>query len=232
MTVSRAKLRDLEPVADLPPPEALKTITPLRLDERSAELANQVVVDAELVDTIETIFAGSGFVKDRDKVRMLVNVRAEINSKWKDTRDAYLAIGRSLLALDTKFSREESEMLRANMDQVFPFSDSVGSQLRACARAVDSGRLPFESCPSSYATAYQIAMLSDAQLEIAKQKGLIRINVTRSEIVSFRKELKSGSAPVNEGETKAKRALLLRKQKRLEFNLKQVLDEIARLDAE
>jgi hypothetical protein len=45
-----------------------------------------------------------------------------------------------------------------------------------------------DACPGSYGTAYQITLLNEHQLRVAKERGLIRPDVTRREIANLRKE--------------------------------------------
>ncbi|WP_244433628.1 hypothetical protein [Azospirillum sp. B506] len=56
---------------------------------------------------------------------------------------------------------------------------------------MDSGRLPGQKLPPSYATVYQLATLTSEQLRLADQRNLIRPDVTRPEIVRFKRDLRS-----------------------------------------
>ncbi|WP_348240630.1 hypothetical protein, partial [Salmonella enterica] len=65
----------------------------------------------------------------------------------------------------------------------------TATQLRQIARAVDGGRIPADASPGSYCTAYQITMLTEPQLRVARERGLIRPDVTRREIMQLRREV-------------------------------------------
>jgi len=70
-----------------------------------------------------------------------------------------------------------------------PFGRHVAWQLRTIAIAVDGGRLVEGELPRSYTTAYKLAKLEDDALARAKKDGLVRVDVTRSEIVAFLRRL-------------------------------------------
>ena len=159
------------------------------VDARASALVALGEADAEVLDTIGMVFAGTALPGDAARVSRLLRVRAEIHKEWRDARDSFLAIGRALLSLDEILTRAELARLRQGSEKLFPFSDATATQLRQIARAVKSGRLPYDLCPGSYGTAYQITLLNDRQLRIARARGLVRPDVTRREIVSLRREL-------------------------------------------
>ena len=119
------------------------------------------------------------------------------------------------------------------MERLFPFGEAVASQLRRVARAVDERRIPEESCPGSYATAYQIAVLKPNELQIAMERGLVREDVTRKEILSFRQELRRTSPRAKWNPAKTERDRLFAREQALladlEFvrkRLKEIEDEL------
>jgi hypothetical protein len=101
-----------------------------------------------------------------------------------------LAIGRALRVAEKELTPQEFLRLRRGADRLFPFSDSVATQLRKIAEAVDGGRIPEKACPGSYFNAYQLAVLPDHHLELAVGRNLVRPDVTRAEVLAFRAELK------------------------------------------
>ena len=157
-------------------------------DSRSAELAEQVVVDPAVLEALREIFADTEVIENQDKIKQILDVRAEIHRNWTDARDAFLNIGRALLSLEATLSKTEFQRLRTGNDRLFPFSDATATQFRQIARAVNSGRIPYDACPGSYGTAYQITLLDDDQLTIARDRGLLRADVTRREISLLRNE--------------------------------------------
>jgi exonuclease VII small subunit len=177
-------------------------------------------------------------MQDQAKVSRILQVRAEIQKEWSDARDSFLAIGRALLSLEDSLTRTEWQRLRQSSEKLFPFSEATATQLRQIARAVDSGRLPREQCPGSYGTAYQITLLSDAQLQAAQQRGLIRPDVTRREIMELRQEtrlLADTAVPkgrIDRTALREERRRLLERRDALKASLAQVevrLQQIERL---
>lgn len=157
-------------------------------DPRAAAMRQLGEAEEDTLNTIREVFTGTSLMQDESKVSRILQVRAEIQKEWSDARDSFLAIGRALLSLEDSLSRIEWQRLRQSSERLFPFSEATATQLRQIARAVDSGRLPREQCPGSYGTAYQITLLSDAQLQAAQERGLIRPDVTRREIMVLRRE--------------------------------------------
>jgi prefoldin subunit 5 len=157
-------------------------------DNRADMLIEQVVVDDNVMTTIKDVFAGTSVLSDTEKVSKILAVRAEVNQNWSQARDSFLAIGRALLDLENVLSKAEYIKLRQGSERLFPFSDATATQLRRIAKAVSDGVIPLDACPGSYGTAYQITLLNDYQLRVAKERGLIRPDVTRREIANLRKE--------------------------------------------
>lgn len=157
-------------------------------DNRAEMLIERVVIDDNVMTTIEDVFAGTSVISDTEKVSRILAVRAEVNQNWSQARDSFLAIGRALLDLENVLSKAEYIKLRQGSDRLFPFSDATATQLRRIAKAVSDGVIPLDACPGSYGTVYQITLLNEHQLRVAKERGLIRPDVTRREIVNLRKE--------------------------------------------
>ncbi|GAN61522.1 hypothetical protein ACI01nite_27330 [Acetobacter cibinongensis] len=157
-------------------------------DNRATMLVERVVIDDNVMTTIEDVFAGTSVVSDSEKVSRILAVRAEVNQNWSQARDSFLAIGRALLDLENFLSKAEYIKLRQGSERLFPFSDATATQLRRIAKAVSDGVIPLDACPGSYGTAYQITLLNEYQLQVAKERGLIRPDVTRREIANLRRE--------------------------------------------
>lgn len=202
-------------------------------DHRARELAEQVTVDPAVLDALREIFDGTNVIEDREKVQRILDVRYEIRREWADARDSFLGIGRALLSLESILSKTEFKRLRSGTERLFPFSDATATQLRQVARAVDNGRIPYEACPGSYGTAYQITLLSDDQLVIAKNRGLLRADVTRREISLLRQETKRSSPAfgrVDKAQLQEERKGLRRREKQLGDELDVIRRRLKELD--
>lgn len=108
----------------------------------------------------------------------------EISRLWDEARDKFLAIGEYLSLAKQQLAHGEYE---AMIYSQLPFGKSAAHRMRTVAEAVKDGRLARESLPQSYATAYELTLLTDRQLHLAQKQGLIRPDVVRSEIVAFRR---------------------------------------------
>jgi hypothetical protein len=116
----------------------------------------------------------------------------EISRLWGEAKEKFLAIGDYLLMAKSQLAHGEYE---AMIQTKLPFGKSAAHRMRAVAEAVKSGRLPKDRLPHSYATAYELTLLSNQQLRVAEDRGLVHPNVHLSEIKSFRQET-SGSTNV------------------------------------
>ena len=161
------------------------------VDSRANELKSVSIDDPAAMQAIREVFAGTSLPEDQEKVRRILRARSEIQKEWGDARDSFLAIGRALLALEHDLTKAEFTRLRHGSERLFPFSDATATQLRQIARAIDAGRIPVEACPGSYGTAYQITLLTERQMRAARDRGLIRPNVTRREIMQLRREIRT-----------------------------------------
>ena len=184
-------------------------------DPRQKDIERLVTVDGEVLDTVREVFRGTTLVDDPAKVRALLQARGQVAEAWANAKAAYLECGRALLAVDSVLDGAEQDALRRGFGRLFQFSETVASQFRQIARAVDSGRIPLECCPGSYSTAYQLALLTPTQLEIARTRGLLRPDVSRHMVLAFRREVRTnGGAP------------------RESINLPKLRAELRRIDAE
>ncbi len=205
-------------------------------DPRAAELQLLGSEDPVTLAAIREIFVGTELPNDQEKVRRLLRVRSEIHKEWSDARDSFLAIGRALLSLEHELTKAEFARLRQSSERLFPFSDATATQLRQIARAVDSGRIPLEACPGSYGTAYQITLLTETQMRVARERGLVRPDVTRREIVQLRREMQAsgseaiGCGRVNSSRLRKERTQLVERRRHLAEELDAVDRRIAQLD--
>ena len=206
------------------------------VDPRAAELRSFGAEDPTVLEAIREVFAGTNLPDDQEKVRRILRTRSEIQKEWGDARDSFLAIGRALIALENELTRAEFVRLRHGTERLFPFSDATATQLRQIARAVDGGRIPAQACPGSYGTAYQITLLTEPQLQVAWDRGLIRPDVTRREIMQLRREVPASGAEsplagrLDRTKLREERARLGERRARLAEALAMVEHRIVQLD--
>lgn len=179
--LSRSALRKVD--ADLALPEG--TIP----DKRAEDIKALTVVDESVYATLREVFEGTNLLADQRKIKMLLKLRTDVAVAWNQTRDAFIEIGRALNDVDREFDLVERDRFRIGFRRLFPFSETVASQFRVISRAVDDGHLPRELVPGSYGAAYQMALLTPAQREIARERGMIRPDVSRDALIEFRREI-------------------------------------------
>jgi hypothetical protein len=66
----------------------------------------------------------------------------------------------------------------------------VARQLRTVAEFVEEGSIPRERLPDSYSTIYQIATLPEPLRAQAQERGLLRPDVTRTELLDLKRSAK------------------------------------------
>lgn len=141
---------------------------------------------------------------------------------WEDAQQRFIAIGRHLLnAKKTLVHGEWEAMITSRL----PFSRSVAHSLRAVAESLDAGRLNEAELPVSYATAYKLTSLNNADLNRARQIGIVRPDVTRAEVDAFRKGLRVNA------DYDPDRASLIGEKKKLERLVAESLRRIAEIDS-
>jgi hypothetical protein len=129
----------------------------------------------------------------------------EITRLWAEARDKFMAIGEYLMHAKRTLAHGEYElMIRSRL----PFNTSAAHKMRAVAEAVHDGRISRAQLPHSYATAYELTLLSDQEFQVAAHRGLVRPDVYLREIQALRAELR---APIGS----QKRAALVREKERL-----------------
>ncbi|TDH57920.1 hypothetical protein E2C06_35340 [Dankookia rubra] len=195
-------------------------------DTRPVELERLVAVSEDVLTTIRDVFAGTDLLNDEVMVRAVIETRHEVEHSWGNAKRSFIEIGRSLNRLDRMMrTRAERQALKTGFEQLFPVSESIASQFRAVALAIDDGRLPEDACPASYSAAYQAALLEPHELEAARSRGLISPTTSRSALIAFRKQLAAPNlSQVDVGALRAE-------ARRLDARLERLREEIAGIEA-
>jgi hypothetical protein len=220
--VSRAALSRLEEQEDI--------VT----DPRAQQLRSLAVTqDPAVLNALAAIFEGTGVMADEHKAQMLVQVRHEVHAEWRKAKQSFLAIGKSLLAVEHALTPDEFRRLSKGTERIFPFSETIATQLRQVARAVVSGRLNETEMPGSYSVAYQIAVMDGPTIEIARSRNLVRPDVTRTEVIAFRREINAPPASqpqrLDIGAVRREKARLTKLRAELTERLAQIDARIAEL---
>lgn len=138
----------------------------------------------------------------------------EISTLWRRAQDSFISIGRYLDLAKEKLPRGEFDRM---IENELPFNRQTAHAIRVAAAAVTSGRISMERVPPNYTIIYHLATLDDDALRLAEQQGLIRPDLRRSELLSF----KRSRGAVNEAAERA-----------LKSHLKKLLKQREKLDAE
>ena len=144
----------------------------------------------------------------------------EIGALWRRAQDSFIAIGRYLDLAKERLPRGEYDRM---IEAELPFNRQTAHAIRVAAAAVTSGRIPAERVPPNYTIIYHLATLDDDALKVAEQQGLIRPDLRRSELLSF----KRARGAVNEAAERALRTHL----RRLLAQRRKLDEEIARTRA-
>jgi hypothetical protein len=216
--LSRSKLRSID--ADRVLAEGVLP------DKRTSDISTLTSVDESVYETLREVFAGTALLQDQRKVKLVLKLRTDVAVAWGQTRDAFLEIGRALNDVDRELDAVERDRLKTGFRRLFPFSETVASQFRVIARAVDDGSLSRDLVPGSYGAAYQMALLTPAQREIAKARGLLRPDISRDALIDFRKQIDAVQPRPSQGLDPAKMRAELQ---RLERQRRKGMEELLRL---
>jgi len=146
---------------------------------------------------------------------------AEIGKLWRDAQRKFILIGRYLTRAKEVLPHGEFEEM---VERDLPFGTTTAYQLRVVAATLDSGRLPAERVPPDYTTVYHLSTLSDDELRQAEDHRLIRPDVSRKEVVSFKRLLRQPVISTAALPTEIDRNILLEERHRL-------LARVAEIDA-
>lgn len=116
---------------------------------------------------------------------------AHIGALWQRARESFVAIGLALAQAKARLAHGEFERM---IESDLPFDKGVAHQIRAAAEAVQSGRLPRERVPANYTTVYHLATLTTEELAVAERENLLRPDVRRSEVLSFKARMRRSNS--------------------------------------
>lgn len=146
----------------------------------------------------------------------------EIRRLWAEAARKFLAIGEYLLQAKDHFAHGE-KMKR--LEELLPFGYPTAHRLMRIAEAVRLNRLSRDRLPANYATAYLLTTLSDADLDEAKRRDLIREDVTRKALEDYIAERRNPDA-------EARRLHLSRERARLVAQIERMRARVAVIEAE
>ncbi|WP_144404721.1 DUF3102 domain-containing protein [Belnapia sp. F-4-1] len=151
----------------------------------------------------------------------------EISRLWREAQQSFLAIGRYLVQAKRKLAHGEFQRM---VDASLPFGRQTAYELRMIAEAVDCGRIPEPKLPQAASVAYQLATLKPDDLAAANQDGLVRPDLRRPEIITWKRERLCRQAGGNHEALTRRRARLAEIIRRHEEELEKARRELAQLN--
>jgi hypothetical protein len=165
-----------------------------------------------------------GLLRAAPVLKTKEDFKREISALCDDVAEKFLTIGRYLVQAKRILPHGEYKAMVANE---LPFGYQVAYQLKTVAERVDSGRMPVARLPRSYATAFRLAALTDAELSQAEARDLVRPNVTRREIDEFVREIRQTVADLERRLTQEYRRLAHQRDG-IEARMREIAERLGR----
>lgn len=128
-----------------------------------------------------------GMLSARRELSTRPEFAAEISRLYDQSLEGMVEIGRRLNEAKAALPHGEYEAMVA---EDLPFSVTAAFRLRKVAEFVDSGVIDKASLPGNYTTVFELASLSEDELQTAQARGLVSATVTRKAISAFKAELR------------------------------------------
>jgi hypothetical protein len=153
----------------------------------------------------------------------------EICQLWSLAQQQFIAIGRYLEQAKHKLPHGEYE---AMVERDLPFDASIARRLRTVVQFIDSGAVPIGQLPPSYSVLYELASMTPDERERADEAKLDRPDVTRKELVIFKRRLRTSisdpeSSQDNHAELQARLERLRAERARIDREIAAIEQQLA-----
>ena len=154
-----------------------------------------------------------------------------INRLLEESRERFVLVGEVLL--DWKASVPHGQFVKLINERIKSgalrnLSYQSANRYMTVAAALRNGFVGPDELPKESEAAYLLTSLTEDELKVAKQEGLVRPTVRKAELTAFRKRLRAPSpAPSTD-----RRAELLREIKRAKEEKRRWAERLAELEAE
>jgi hypothetical protein len=192
-------------------------------DQRSEMLLRRYDTDLDVV--IDKEFGGV----EGEHRQQIGDLRTQVTANWQAANRHFVQIGMLILDAEHALPKALYERLLAS-DRVFPFGPSVTTMLVQIARAIQDRRLTEDSLPTTYTVAYQVAAMKPEVLALAKERGLVRPDATKAELIEFKRQLRMDS--IRPEAPRLNPAKLTRDLAKIDRKLEVLRAEVASLEAE
>jgi len=206
-------------------------------NEPARDFGQHVMVHREMHDRVREVFSNyPHIVADDALISRVTDLTVTIRDEASTSIEAYLKIGLALLDLETALDEQDDVIDTYFKGQLVPFSKAHASKITTVARDFRAGRYskatgrsltPRELPPIM--VAYDIRCLSDEEMRIAAQRGLIDPMTSRAAVQTFREEIKSlaiTDGTVNQIKLQKELGKLTKKKAGLETQLAMVCIQI------
>ena len=192
-------------------------------DQRSEMLLRRYDTDLDVV--IDTEFGGV----EGEHRQQIGDLRTQVTANWQAANRHFVQIGMLILDAEHALPKALYERLLVS-NRVFPFGPSVTTMLVQIARAIRDRRLTEDSLPTTYTVAYQVAAMKPEVLALAKERGLVRPDATKAELIEFKRQLRMDS--IRPEAPRLNPAKLTRDLAKIDRRLEVLRAEVASLEAE
>ncbi len=192
-------------------------------DQRSEMLLRRYDTDLDVV--IDNEFGGV----EGEHRQQIGDLRTQVTANWQAANRHFVQIGMLILDAEHALPKALYERLLTS-DRVFPFGPSVTTMLVQIARAIRDRRLTEDSLPTTYTVAYQVAAMKPEVLALAKERGLVRPDATKAELIEFKRQLRMDS--IRPEAPRLNPAKLTRDLAKIDRKLEVLRAEVASLEAE
>lgn len=111
-----------------------------------------------------------------------------ISRLYDEAEERFVQIGRHLIEAKARLQHGEWSKMVA----LLPFSHRTATMLMTAARAITNRTIAPDRAPRSWANVYLLASMSEEERKLAEERDLIRPDVTRREILAFRRQVSGG----------------------------------------
>lgn len=199
-------------------------------------MAMKLVKKGQLLDRRAEVISGAPPVSEilpptpLSPVKILPqeNFEESVNRLLGEARDRYRLVGEVLL--EWKASTPHGQFMRLiteriNLGTLKLANYQAANRFMAIAQALREGRLSEDVLPTEDGAAYLLATMRPDEIDAAKREGLVRPDVSKTELTALRKHLR---APVPTS-ADTRRADLERRIARLRQQLAEAEEELAKL---
>lgn len=172
----------------------------------------------------KTTLVGAGDRREEDLRNTVIQLHSceeyvtEITRLWREANDKFIAIGRYLMQAKQTLPHGEYQPM---VERELPFKPQTARMIVSATKAIIDNVLPVDRLPPSYSTVYLLTTLSDEDRAAAEQQGLIRPDVRREEVASFKRSL-AASRVSDADRMRAERDKLLADRRRIDARLAEI----------